>query len=307
MASAAEEVTAGIDGVNASLGEVNRLVETVSAAVDLLTDSFQGICRLCAEAGERSGKADQITRDTVGVMIQLSNAAREIGDVVILINDISEQTNMLALNAFIEAAGAGANGAGFAVVAGEVKDLARQTAIATQSIADKIDTIQINTKDASESVERGLAMIGAIAKANDDILHAVRRQQDSVNEIATSMTGVSNAADAVTARAIEIGMVVQESAESAEDAAAGTDTIVRATSRAVEQARALAEKGVDMEKQLDVIAQASANVLDITKEVQEKMTTIDQATMRIKEQTTATIRLADEVTEIGAHPLPEWR
>ena len=128
----------------------------------------------------------------------LSEAAEKIGDVVNLIRDIAGQTNLLALNATIEAARAGEAGKGFAVVASEVKQLASQTAKATDDIAAKVGEIQTATADTVESIRRIVGTIGSIREMSSSIASAVEQQGAATREIASNTTRAAQGAGHVT-------------------------------------------------------------------------------------------------------------
>ncbi len=125
-------------------------------------------------------------------MKKLGESSQEIGNVIKVITSIAQQTNLLALNATIEAARAGEAGKGFAVVANEVKELAKQTARATEDIGRKIESIQGDTKGAVKAIEEISAIINQINDISNSIASAVEEQTVTTNEISRSVAEASS-------------------------------------------------------------------------------------------------------------------
>ncbi|MBF0296950.1 MAG: CZB domain-containing protein [Magnetococcales bacterium] len=249
MASAAEEMTANIENVNSSLMQVNQSVNSVSMAMTQMTSSLEAVRERCMLADKRSEQANANAHTSLETMKKLSLAAGEIGKVVGMIKTIADQTNMLALNASIEAAGAGEAGKGFAVVAHEVKELARQTGDATRLIHERTREIQQRTKEASNGTLDISHLIEQISHTNHEITRAVDDQTRAVTNIANSMQNVTQAAEEVTRNAAELSNASQEVARAAVEAAAGTAEIARsASSVAMGAANVAAESGVAQER-----------------------------------------------------------
>ncbi|MBF0455376.1 MAG: cache domain-containing protein [Magnetococcales bacterium] len=232
MASAAEEMTANIGGVDESLGLVSNSVNTVTASIQGVTNSLNSVRDLCQSASHTTSKASNLVEENQSIMATLAQSAQEIGHVVDIISNIAEQTNMLSLNAAIEAAGAGEAGKGFAVVADEVKDLARQTVSATLEISKMVEMIQDNTKAANETTQRVTKAFTQIDQSNQNITLAVTEQSESVESIANSMNDVEQAAQAVTRNVHDMGMAAQEVSRNAQQAAANTAAIAESSQRA---------------------------------------------------------------------------
>ncbi|MBF0621993.1 MAG: Tar ligand binding domain-containing protein [Magnetococcales bacterium] len=173
-------------------------VDSVSRSLGDITNSVKEVRVQCQNASSESELADQLARKNAAIMERLSLSGQEIGKVVAVINTIAEQTNMLALNASIEAAGAGEAGKGFAVVANEVKDLARQTADATQMISTKVDEIRSISDEVSEAAGQVTETIARINASNQEILYAIDAQSENIKTISDAMIEVSAGSQVLT-------------------------------------------------------------------------------------------------------------
>lgn len=271
MAAAAEEITANLGGVNQSLEMVDRSVQAVAESIHDMSKSLGAVSDLCEGASLESGKAKDLAERTQTIMERLSQSAKEIGQVVDVINNIAEQTNMLALNASIEAAGAGESGKGFAVVANEVKELARQTAQATHMISDKIHGIQANTGEATfANTEIGKA-ISRINQSNVEITLSVEQQNKTVHAISDAINTVAQSAAAVTQNASELNYAAQEVARSAQEAAMGTAEVARTAAEVASGAESVARESASAEEMSNAIRSSAEATENAAKMVREKM------------------------------------
>jgi methyl-accepting chemotaxis protein len=150
-------------------------------------------------------------------LAQLASSSQEIGSVVALISGIAAQTNLLALNATIEAARAGEAGKGFAVVASEVKDLAQETAAATQRITERITALQEDSQQATLSIEGVTELIGRISAGQSSVAGAVEEQTATTNEISSNVGGVADTASTTTGVVGKVTAAAAEVAEKAEE------------------------------------------------------------------------------------------
>jgi methyl-accepting chemotaxis protein len=196
MASATEEVSATVKNVAVSLGEMKSSISEVA----------QNAERAASVAGDAADLA-QTSNDKIG---DLGNAADEIGKVIEVIQDIAEQTNLLALNATIEAARAGDAGKGFAVVATEVKELARQTAAATDDIRTRIEGIQSSTGGAVQAVKEIGEVITNINEVSRTIAAAVEEQSAATRQIADNVSQTAAASETVSRGVSESAAASQE-------------------------------------------------------------------------------------------------
>ncbi len=212
MSSNAEETSSQANVVSAASEQVSMNVQTVSTGVEELNAAIREIAKNASDAARVSQQAVSVANSTNSTIAKLGDSSIEIGKVVKVITSIAEQTNLLALNATIEAARAGEAGKGFAVVANEVKELAKETAKATEDISQKIDAIQTDTQGAVEAIREISEVINQINDISNTIASAVEEQTATANEmgrnvaeaargaseIAQNITSVANAAESTT-------------------------------------------------------------------------------------------------------------
>ena len=203
VASGSEETSVQAGVVAAAAEQVSRNVQAVAAGAEQMGASIREIAQSATEAAKVAQQATSVAAAANESVGRLGESSAEIGNVVKLITSIAEQTNLLALNATIEAARAGEAGKGFAVVAGEVKDLARETARATEDIARRVETIQADTAGAVTSIGEIGSIVAAINDHQMTIASAVEEQTATTNEmsrgVAEAATGSGEIAQNITA------------------------------------------------------------------------------------------------------------
>ncbi|MFF5077809.1 methyl-accepting chemotaxis protein [Actinoplanes sp. NPDC000266] len=188
IADAAAGASEQSDRVASAAEEVSHSVQTVAAGTEEMNAAIREISGSASQAAGVAASGVDSAREAGETIGQLSRSSAEIGEVVKLITSIAEQTNLLALNATIEAARAGESGKGFAVVASEVKDLAQETAKATESIAARVTAIQHDTTAAIGAIDRITGIIGQVNEHSTTIAAAVEQQTATTAEMGRNIT-----------------------------------------------------------------------------------------------------------------------
>ena len=217
MAGLAEQTARRAQVVAAASEEATRNVETVSSAAEELSASIAEISRHVQEASKMTAMAVSQANQTNDRIKDLGESSAEIGQVIKVITSIAQQTNLLALNATIEAARAGEAGKGFAVVANEVKELARQTAKATEEISQKIEAIQASTGGAITAIKSIGETIGKINEISTTIASAVEEQSAATSEISRNVAEAAKGTAEVSNNISGVSQAADEAGRSAAD------------------------------------------------------------------------------------------
>ena len=215
MSSTAEHTAEQSSVVASATEQASGNVQTVAAAAEQLSSSVQEIGRQIEQAKEIAREAVETSERTNATVNTMAEMSQKIGEVVDLISDIAEQTNLLALNATIEAARAGEAGKGFAVVASEVKSLANQTAKATEDISRQIGEMQGVTKDTVGAIEQIRGVMGRIDEFTTAIASAVEEQNAATNEIARNAQEAAIGTQQVSSNIADVQQSATTSGESA--------------------------------------------------------------------------------------------
>ncbi|GAB4408802.1 MAG: methyl-accepting chemotaxis protein [Bacteriovoracaceae bacterium] len=188
LSAGAEETSAQANTASAASEEVNAGVQTVATNMEEMVAAIREITKTTNESSAISNEAMKMAQNTNQIISQLGDSSMDIGNVIKVISSIAQQTNLLALNATIEAARAGEAGKGFAVVANEVKELAKQTAKATEDITRKIETIQSDSKNAVNAISEISKAIEKINGYAGNIAASVEEQAATTNEVTRIVT-----------------------------------------------------------------------------------------------------------------------
>ncbi|HTW15999.1 MAG TPA: methyl-accepting chemotaxis protein [Nocardioides sp.] len=218
LGASANESSSQANLVSAAAEEVSSNVQTVAAGSEQMGASIREIAQNASDAARVASQAVVTAEETTATVAKLGESSAEIGSVVKAITSIAEQTNLLALNATIEAARAGEAGKGFAVVANEVKELAVETARATEDIAKRVEAIQADTGGAVTAIGEITEIISRISDYQNTIAAAVEEQTATTNEISRN---VAEAATGASEIARNVGSV-SEAADQTTDAAGNT-------------------------------------------------------------------------------------
>ncbi|HET9186704.1 MAG TPA: methyl-accepting chemotaxis protein [Acidothermaceae bacterium] len=227
LADSAQLAAQQVDASISASSLVNDHVQAVAAGGAQIGSAIHEISVSASEATRVASHAVEVAASTNQMVTRLGESSSEIGEVVKVITTIAQQTNLLALNATIEAARAGDAGKGFAVVAGEVKDLAQETARATDDIARRVEAIQGDTGNAVAAITEISSIIQRINEIQTTIAAAVEEQTATTGEMNRGITDATAGAAEISARVAAVARGTQETAASVRDTRAAAEALAR--------------------------------------------------------------------------------
>ncbi len=234
MESNARETSERAGVVSAASEEVSKTAQAVAAAVEQMNASIREIAKNASDAAKVASTAVHAAEATNGTIGKLGESGAEIGKVIKVITSIAQQTNLLALNATIEAARAGEAGKGFAVVANEVKELAKETAKATEEISLRIETIQTDTRKAVQAIGQIGSIIGHINDISMTIAGAVEEQTATSSDISRNVAESARGSMEIARNVTTVAMSAQNAVEGASQTQAAATELAR-TSAGLQQ------------------------------------------------------------------------
>jgi methyl-accepting chemotaxis protein len=211
------ETSAQADVVSNAAQQVSQNLQTVATGAEEMGASIKEIAKNATEAAKVATGAVKVAETTNATVSKLGDSSTEIGQVIKVITSIAQQTNLLALNATIEAARAGEAGKGFAVVANEVKELAKETAKATEDISRKIEAIQTDTKGAVEAIASISGVIHQINDISGTIATAVEEQNATTNEMSRNVSEAAQGSGEITSNISGVAQAAASTSQGAND------------------------------------------------------------------------------------------
>jgi methyl-accepting chemotaxis protein len=215
MSANAEETSSQANVVSAASEQVSKNIQTVATATEEMSASIKEIAKSATEAAKIATSAVRTAESTNATVGKLGESSAEIGQVIKVITSIAQQTNLLALNATIEAARAGEAGKGFAVVANEVKELAKETAKATEDISRKIEAIQGDTKGAVVAIGEITTIINQLNDISNTIASAVEEQTATTNEITRNVGEAAKGSSQIVENIVSVATAAKSTTEGA--------------------------------------------------------------------------------------------
>ncbi|MGA8153952.1 MAG: methyl-accepting chemotaxis protein [Terriglobales bacterium] len=233
-----EETSAQAKVVSTATEQVSQNLQTVATGAEEMGSTVKEIAKNATEAAKVATGAVKVAENANVTVAKLGDSSTEIGQVIKVITSIAQQTNLLALNATIEAARAGEAGKGFAVVANEVKELAKETAKATEDISRKIEAIQTDTKAAVDAIASISEVINQVNGISNTIATAVEEQNATTNEMARNVSEAARGSGEITSNIAGVAQAAESTSRGAGDTQKAAQQLVETSA----ELRRLVEK-----------------------------------------------------------------
>ncbi len=215
MASSTKQISQQIHTVAENSRQVSENIEAVAISTEQFSSNIREISKNTTEVADIVNSAVAISSTADTTMAELENQTQEIGDIIAIINAITQQTNLLGLNAIIEAAHAGNFGKGFAVVAHEMKELSKETAFSAEGIIHNVESIQSKSRDMREAMNKMSEIITRIRNFSDSVATGVEEQSFTTQEIAHRITEAANGSREITTVTAEVATAAQNTSNGA--------------------------------------------------------------------------------------------
>ena len=293
------KITEKMTKISENINDINESTNNSATAIEEMSSTLGEISRGTNEAKGISEQADSQANLTIKSMKTLQDNASEVGKVINIINDIADQTNMLALNATIEAASAGDAGKGFAVVANEVKELAKQTAEATNKIAKRIQEMQSSTNESVDSINKISDIIDKLNNINQTIATSLEEQTVTINEISQIVARSANSSHEVNDFSEDILKTVQIVNKNINEANIGLNDISQSISQISSQSRSVSEKNDNLDTAVSDISRRTNEMNQGVNEISENLSNISKSTEDTAQNSNEVYSLSEKIDSLA--------
>jgi methyl-accepting chemotaxis protein len=297
---AIEGVYVNTDRVSQSAGDMSVAVEQVVQSVQEINCSIGNVKTNCDRSVQITLNAKEFAQETSRVIAQLSDSSNKINKIVSIISNIASQTSMLALNATIEAASAGEAGKGFAVVAGEVKELAQRTARATDEIGQQLEEMQGNMSTAVQAVEKITQVIFEVTDITGIIGHAIAEQSEALEQITCSSVDAGNMVNFIAKEIMTVNVNCKLASQSAIDASQGVSEITQSITELSEVTNSIARNVEAVSVTMEAIVEAGQEIFTRSNEISISAGEVTEISQDTSAQSADTMKAADSLAETAA-------